>query len=230
MLRSVIGLGFALAPLVFIACSGGEFSDAEGATGGQAGSPGTGGSDGGTAGNASGGSAGATGGRSGGGTSGTGTGGVSSGGSSGSGGASTGGVAGVAGVGGAVSETCGGFIGLDCPGDKWCNFDESVAPCGNADVSGRCVARPMGCDLLYAPVCGCDGAVYSNECAANAAGMDITGDTSCFPVEIDSGVSMGGCTSDSDCANGERCCYPCGIPGCQNECMPTMGAGCPLFP
>ena len=34
------------------------------------------------------------------------------------------------------------------------------------------------------------------------------------------------------CAPGLRCCYPCGIPGCENKCIkPDPGTNmCPLFP
>jgi hypothetical protein len=34
------------------------------------------------------------------------------------------------------------------------------------------------------------------------------------------------------CAPGLLCCYPCGIPGCQNQCMqPDPNTNmCPLFP
>jgi hypothetical protein len=39
-----------------------------------------------------------------------------------------------------------------------------------------------------------------------------------------------GCTSNSQCPRGQLCCYPCGIPGCQNQCMaPAPNGQCPLF-
>jgi hypothetical protein len=40
-------------------------------------------------------------------------------------------------------------------------------------VTGTCQPRPEGCDDIYAPVCGCDGQVYGNACAANQAGVDV---------------------------------------------------------
>ena len=39
------------------------------------------------------------------------------------------------------------------------------------------------------------------------------------------------CESDAQCTGGLKCCYPCGIPGCSNECTaPDAGGSCPLFP
>ncbi|HQY61914.1 MAG: hypothetical protein IPQ09_16110 [Myxococcales bacterium] len=39
------------------------------------------------------------------------------------------------------------------------------------------------------------------------------------------------CADTSECAGGLECCYPCGIQGCVNRCMPPApGGGCPLFP
>jgi hypothetical protein len=39
------------------------------------------------------------------------------------------------------------------------------------------------------------------------------------------------CADTSECGAGLECCYPCGIQGCVNRCMPPApGGGCPLFP
>jgi len=38
------------------------------------------------------------------------------------------------------------------------------------------------------------------------------------------------CTSDTDCSAGLKCCYPCGTAGCQNQCIQTSSATCPLYP
>jgi hypothetical protein len=39
------------------------------------------------------------------------------------------------------------------------------------------------------------------------------------------------CASDADCPASQLCCYPCGIPGCTNQCTPIVAGGhCPLLP
>ena len=38
------------------------------------------------------------------------------------------------------------------------------------------------------------------------------------------------CTSDTDCPTGQKCCYPCGIDGCDFVCMTVTRNRCPFFP
>ena len=74
------------------------------------------------------------------------------------------------GTGGGAS--CGGLLpGPGCTPTEYCDFPANS--CGIADESGTCKPRPEACDLSYAPVCGCNGQIYGNECALNGAGQDL---------------------------------------------------------
>lgn len=79
--------------------------------------------------------------------------------------------------GGGRGRPCGGFSGARCTANEFCDFGRDT--CGVTDEQGTCRARPFGCPDLFAPVCGCDGVVHSNECDANAAGVDVDANGSC---------------------------------------------------
>lgn len=108
-----------------------------------------------------------------GGTGGNGAGGMGTGGMGGNGSAGNG--SGGTGAG----SVCGGFSGMLCADDEYCDYPNDV--CGAADGQGVCRPRPEGCDLNYAPVCACDGMVYGNDCGANGAGFDVSDLGGCMP-------------------------------------------------
>jgi hypothetical protein len=58
-----------------------------------------------------------------------------------------------------------------CSGSEYCNYPDDL--CG-AGAIGTCKPRPAGCNLLFAPVCGCDGGVHGNDCGARSSGSDVS--------------------------------------------------------
>lgn len=117
-----------------------------------------------------------------------------------------------------AAKTCGGLAGASCAADEWCDLQQG---CGFPDAQGICKKRPQGCPKDCTGACGCDGKGYCNTCAANAAGQDTSSDTDCLLGKA--------CSTDTECAPGLKCCYPCGLPGCQNECTVPVNGACPMY-
>lgn len=70
-----------------------------------------------------------------------------------------------------------GGKGCDCAEGEFC--DPEPGTCGDEVLIGACVAIPELCPRNYAPVCGCDGVTYPNDCNRQAAAVGKDHDGAC---------------------------------------------------
>ena len=68
---------------------------------------------------------------------------------------------------------------------------------GACSGAGVCTAKPKGCNLVMAPVCGCDGKNYPNGCAAAVAGQNVKSKGTCGGGVVKVCDDGNPCTKDS---------------------------------
>ncbi len=110
--------------------------------------------------------------------------------------------------------------GSGCLTNAECDLYQYCAGQG-CDTPGSCQAKPQGCPLIVAPVCGCDGNTYGNECEAFRAGVRVASNGPCSTPD---GGTVDGGTSDGGVPDGG------GVVSCASaggQCVAVVPGSCP---
>jgi len=110
-----------------------------------------------------------------------------------------------------------------CTTEAECHKNEACVKAACGATSGTCERRPDVCPNDGAPVCGCDGISYWNDCLRRQAGVAAATQGAC---PIDSGAPCGG-KMNAPCANARASCARLLPPG---PCPPDARGTCWILP
>jgi hypothetical protein len=102
----------------------------------------------------------------------------------------------------------------DCHGDDFCSRDSCD------DVTGHCERRPNFCDATTAPVCGCDGISYWNDCIRMQQGITAATPGECL-------VNALACTGPGTCPHFASCAR---VFSSDKACSPDASGACWQLP